>query len=384
MANQCYQKAIQIDSKNSDCLNRIGDALYFLKNYEKAESCYGNVIRLNTCDKTNAHAYNGIGNLYMNKKSYSEAIWSFNQALKLNPNLESAHLNKGLILSQIHKDYYSAKKCIDKSIQIKATSQNLLAKANLLKELNYIYEAVDYYERSIEIESSYEALVGLGNVYLLCEFTAQAILTFEKAIEMNSNESEAYLGKGDAFFQRKQFKEAIHAYDMALSFNKKAEYFNRKGDVLIGLNNFKFATECFSRSLEIDSKNDYALNALGKIDFFIYKKYKEAILRFDSAINYNSKIPEYYFNKGCALFKLMDYKKAFSTYNQAYLCVSNEKISSDIANKTTITSTKLDLKCDLNIFIMSAEDDTNDEKNLVEFFGCLWFFIYLYIMFIRA
>ena len=82
----------------------------------------------------------------------------------------------------------------------------------------------------------------MGNSYLLNKQTNEALLAFEKAIELDANNSDAYLGKGDALTYSKKFKDAIAAYDMAIKKRKfrrqMTEILDKKGEALICMKKF--------------------------------------------------------------------------------------------------------------------------------------------------
>lgn len=358
---------MELEPKNFELLNRFGDIYYLSNLFDEALIYYKKVIEM---DSSNAHAYKCIGNYHMSKKSYSEAICSFSQALKFDSNIKTdlgrAYLLKGDAFKKL-KNYELAKSFYEKSIQIEPNKLNLHGKANCLQELKCFTESIECYERLLQFESSYKILVELGNVYLSSQSDAEALLTFDKAIDLVANQSDAYLGKGDAFAQNKMFKEAIAAYDMAIRFEldlDSSKIYNKKGEALICLDDFSEATKCFIKAIEKDSKNDYAHNSLGKIEFIYHKQYEKAISNFDKAISIKPSIPEYHFNKGCALFKMKNFQQAFLSYNQGHAKALKDKkfISSN-------NFTSLDSKYDLSMILNSESDTKVDEWSIERYFN---------------
>ncbi|HON57471.1 MAG TPA: tetratricopeptide repeat protein, partial [bacterium] len=96
-AEECYLKALKIDSHNIQALNNLG-WLYIKKaEYSKALGVYQIVLEI---DQNNAMAYNDIGYLYYKKNMLDKAILELNKAIRLNNDREAmtyAYYHLGLV-----------------------------------------------------------------------------------------------------------------------------------------------------------------------------------------------------------------------------------------------------------------------------------------------
>jgi tetratricopeptide (TPR) repeat protein len=76
-----YDKALELNSGNSDAWNNRGVALANLKRYEEAITSYDKALKLNS---GNSDAWNNRGVTLANLKRYEEAITSYDKALEFN------------------------------------------------------------------------------------------------------------------------------------------------------------------------------------------------------------------------------------------------------------------------------------------------------------
>ncbi|VAX38794.1 hypothetical protein MNBD_PLANCTO02-1755 [hydrothermal vent metagenome] len=82
-----YNKAIQIDPRQSDAWNNRGNAWRYKKEYNKAIKNYSEAIRL---DPKDANVWRNRGNAWRYKKEYNKAIKNYSEAIRLDPKDASA------------------------------------------------------------------------------------------------------------------------------------------------------------------------------------------------------------------------------------------------------------------------------------------------------
>ncbi|MFQ5862422.1 MAG: tetratricopeptide repeat protein [Candidatus Brocadiales bacterium] len=117
-----YEKAIELDLTNDSYYNNMGFSYLLQKRVEESLSAFKKAIEINPDNKTThsnlgyayglkgayelalnefrlasdeASAYNNMGYIYTKNGKLSEAIESYDNALKINPNIPSTYYNKG-------------------------------------------------------------------------------------------------------------------------------------------------------------------------------------------------------------------------------------------------------------------------------------------------
>jgi tetratricopeptide (TPR) repeat protein len=154
-----YNKAIELDPRDSLAYRCRGAAYLEKGQYDKAISDQNKAIELNPGD---AWAYNLRGVAYLEKGQYDKAISDYNKAIKISPWNYIPNINRGIA--------YFEKGQYDKAI----SDYNKAIKLNRWVALTYIRRGIAYDRK------------GQYN---------KAILDYNKAIEVNSNDPSAYNGK---------------------------------------------------------------------------------------------------------------------------------------------------------------------------------------------
>ncbi|MBA4032052.1 MAG: hypothetical protein C0478_14340 [Planctomyces sp.] len=92
----CYERARELPPESSEVYNNLGILTQEVeKNFVKAEVCFQRALAISP---GNANVYNSYGTLLGKLKRYPEALQAFNEALRLDPTLESARRNRQVIL----------------------------------------------------------------------------------------------------------------------------------------------------------------------------------------------------------------------------------------------------------------------------------------------
>ncbi|NVB37838.1 tetratricopeptide repeat protein [Pseudenhygromyxa sp. WMMC2535] len=127
---------------------------------------------------------------------WREAITSFSEAIKLNPNLYKAHFQMG----------------------------------KLHEQLDEPEQADQAYRKCIELNGNYSpCFVSLGNMYIDYGFSNVAMVVLETGTKVNETDADMWNGMGRALLNLNKPKEAVDAY-------KKAKLIDPdKPDVLFGL-----------------------------------------------------------------------------------------------------------------------------------------------------
>lgn len=104
MARRRYQAAIEayrhVHKPDSETWNKMGVAYQLMFNTEEAEECYKKALRLNS---KNAIAWNNLGSLEMEMQDYGGAERAFKKALSHDPNSALFHKNLGTAYLSLRK-----------------------------------------------------------------------------------------------------------------------------------------------------------------------------------------------------------------------------------------------------------------------------------------
>lgn len=178
----------------------IGNIFLFKKNYTEAIDNYDKALKI-SLDYTKA--YNNKGLAYRNKGEYDKAIEAYDKAIRINPNLEGAYCNRG--------DAYCLKGKYDKAIENYKQAINIIQKryVNTLIDPKYALaycnfawilgtcpedkyrdgtKAVELAQKALELNPKWGNRDTLAAAYAEAGNFNEAISAQEKAIELLNKE----------------------------------------------------------------------------------------------------------------------------------------------------------------------------------------------------
>jgi tetratricopeptide (TPR) repeat protein len=225
-----------------------------------------------------------LGNAFLELKQYEELVASYDRAIEINSDNDSAWYNRGIALGNLGK----------------------------------YKEAVTSYDRAIEINpDDYSAWSNRGNALVNLARYEEAVASYDRAIEINPNYDLAWYNRGVALGNLGKYEEAVASYDRAIEINPNYDlaWYNR-GVALGNLGKYKEAVASYDRAIEIKPDKDSAWcnhgNALGKLG-----RYEEAVASYDRAIEINPNDDSAWYNRGLALGNLERYEEAVASYDRA-------------------------------------------------------------------
>lgn len=214
-----------------------------------------------------------IGRLYLRNENYEKAVWEYEKALALNPQVIEAYNGVGIAYTM----------------------------------LNRFSEAIDAQQKALSLQPNFaEAQAGLGLVYLAQKKDEIALKHYQKALTLNQNntenrkikfEEEVHLKIGLILINQKRYPEAVSAYKTVIQLNKdNAEAYHNLGI-------------CYAHQ----QKTDEALSALQNAVEIVKKL---GISKPSSAENSSqpSFIPDTFYLIGELYRHERDYDKAESAY----------------------------------------------------------------------
>jgi Flp pilus assembly protein TadD len=175
-------------------------SFYENKNFDEAIRCYQKAIELEP-DLDAAH--NNLGIVFRHLKRYDEAETAFRKAIELNPDYAQAYSNLGILLKNL-KRYDEAETAFRKAIELREASPS---------GGNPDY-ATAYYN--------------LGLLLANLKRYDEAETAYRKAIELNPDDAAAYSNLGVLLANLKRYDEAETAYRKAIELDPsfRSAYYN--------------------------------------------------------------------------------------------------------------------------------------------------------------
>jgi tetratricopeptide (TPR) repeat protein len=153
-------------------------------------------------------------------KNFEEAIRCYTEALRLEPDMDSAHNNLGVLLSDLKRND-EAEAAYRKAIELNPADDTAYSNlGNLLRELKHNDEAEAAYRKAIELNPAYDkAYYNLGLRLSDLKRNDEAEAAYRKAIELNPAYDKAYYNLGNLLRELKHNDEAKAAYRKAIELN---------------------------------------------------------------------------------------------------------------------------------------------------------------------
>ena len=159
-----------------------------------------------------------------------DALESFKQAIKLNPNFIKAYLGLGDAHVSL-REYAKAAGDYGKVISMRPDKARLAyfkrGEINFL--LGQLQQAMADFQAAIEIDPNYaDAHMSLGNTFFKLKSYEQAIAYYDRVLEANPDRDLAAFRRGRSYYILKEFPEAIRDFSYAIDLqpsNVEAYYY---------------------------------------------------------------------------------------------------------------------------------------------------------------
>jgi predicted O-linked N-acetylglucosamine transferase (SPINDLY family) len=250
---------------------------------------------------------------------FSDALFSYEQAISFNNRNAIAWSNKGAILSDQFKRPHDAIDCF-------VTAIKLFPKyANAYLNLGVAYNETLQFERALQscdsaisIEPSmFEAYYNRGVALYALNRCEEALASYEYSLSLNPNYAEAWNNRGIALSALNRHEAALGSYDRAIELKLEyAEAWNNRGVALNDLRRHKEALASYKRSIELKPDYAEAWNSRGNV-LHDLKNYEEALASYEHSIELNPNCAEAWNNRGITLSDLKRYEDAIVSYQQA-------------------------------------------------------------------
>ncbi|NCT45806.1 MAG: tetratricopeptide repeat protein [Microcystis aeruginosa G11-09] len=267
----------------------------------------------------NSLDYYQQGQTFYQLKRYTDALNSYGQALKINPDYLGALQGKADTLLAL-KRYSEALNTYEKAIQINPDSawQAWLGRGQALDKLGKNQEALESFDRVLSFNpAASQAWQGKADIYLELQQYSAAQKALDKLLTFQQNDAKAWYKKGWSLQNLEDYEGAVKAYDQALAIESdNALIWYQKGNSLYQLNKINDALESYSKAGQFNPQFSQAHYSQGIILQKLGRN-SEALEAFTQATKANSNYYQAWLNQGALLHQMERFQEAIASYEKA-------------------------------------------------------------------
>ncbi len=182
-------KLLQQKPDDSEIIRILGITSINIQNFNEAEKYFNQLLLI----EKSADNYYTLGNIQKKIKNYKSAINSFEEAIKLNPNLSEIHNNLGNTKKLVNKKedaIFHYKRAISLKHDNIAALMNL---ASILKENNNYEELINIYNKILKLDNNnIKTIYNLGTAHLFLGNTSKGRECFEKVIKIDNKNIHSF------------------------------------------------------------------------------------------------------------------------------------------------------------------------------------------------
>jgi len=252
-------------------------ALHESRQLSEALESFEQAIRINP---NNPLFYNGKGLLLRDMGKFDEAIACFDAAFKKDPYMTSANINKGQTLEILNRRE-EALAIYEGILKKNATLVPVLIfKAECLKELKRNREALAAYDKAIEVEpNAPDLLNNKANILAQENKIREAMECYDRALQADPEFAHTYFNLGLLHHDQGKYKEAINYYDQAIDYNIDGAFAHiNRGICFIELKNFAQAEQDLDKAMSVDPEYPFAIYNRGILSVILGKIHEANIL----------------------------------------------------------------------------------------------------------
>jgi tetratricopeptide (TPR) repeat protein len=233
---------------------------------------------------------NNTAYIYYHRKDYEKCIYYANRAFNLK---ESGKEDKVQSYKFLGESYFR------------------LAKPDTVK-------AIDIFQKLIKLDS----LDLFGRFYLMVialrkDDNETAIRYGTESLAIDSTDHSSLSNRAFAYYNMKEYEKCLNdLYKFERLGGKTDALYSTLGDAERKMGHYKLAVKNYLIYLKDDPNNAYYLNELAWV-YYLLNDYQNCVIYADKSIKADKKGDDAYDSKGCALYKMREYKEAMTYFNKA-------------------------------------------------------------------
>jgi tetratricopeptide (TPR) repeat protein len=276
-----------------------------------------------------AKEYLNSGQQNLDSGNYLIALFCFEQAIALNPDLAEAWEGKAATLRKLgrHEEAIAAsEEAIALRMCVVGNNARFWFDQGIFQFESGNFEgAIASFEKTTRIQPDFhDAWHNHGLALAILENYEEAISSFDTAVKIRPDFCQAWNSRGTALTDLERYEDAINSFDKAVEVQSNFyQAWNHRGVVLSYLKRYEDAVISFGKAIKIKSDFHEAWNNRGA-SLAKLEHYEDAIASFDNAIKLKPDFHEALNNHGSALTNLKRYEDAVDSFNKVIECNSDD------------------------------------------------------------
>jgi superkiller protein 3 len=218
-AINAYRRSIEVSPVDPWPYHNLALVYEKIQRYDEAATSYQQAIERHTIDRNKAVSWDSLGNVYGDIGRHQEAVYAFQEALRLNPDYALPWNSLGDVYNAL-EDYPKAIEAYERAIELDPTY------AWPYNNLGLVYESLQQYDLAISIfkevikihANDRDRAVSwnsLGDIYGTLKRETEAITAYEAAISLDPDYTWPYNSLGTIYERRGQHDQADALYQQA-------------------------------------------------------------------------------------------------------------------------------------------------------------------------
>jgi tetratricopeptide (TPR) repeat protein len=276
-------KGVELEPHSLEKWNELGARIKAIGRIEIARDIYLKLCEAEFAStKVKALAFFNLGVIAQENHNSELAIFSFQNALDLNPNFVNASMNLGNELSAVNR-LDEALSTFDRAIEVDPNSPWLhFNKSLVLEKLRKLDEAIESLKiAQVKEPQSEPILLALGSAYLEVKDFKNALICCEKVLIKNPSDVASLTNKGIALQKTYQLNDALRSLISAFVLDpSNIEPLINLGNVFKEMGETYRARVFFEYALSVNSQNVKVRTNLALIDLQL-ARYSEGWSNYD-------------------------------------------------------------------------------------------------------
>ena len=373
-------------------LEKVGYDLLAKGNYEKAELVFKDALK---SDRESPKVYAGLGQAFLQRKLYQDAINQFKHSLELmpanvdykislaktyqsmgrlndaekyfqlavneNPKNANSFYHYGLFMEEKgdkQRAIVSYRRALELDKDFNDAHQPL---GKLLEETGQLEDAIAEYTLGLKYdEKNPELHLALGKLLLNSNDSSKAVSHLNKAVSLMPQNFEVRIKVAEIFQKKGMLDQALALYEVASSMQpNNAEVQSIRGNIYLQKDDLVNALKVYKNSVKINSESAENQYQLGRL-FRLEKQFKNARQALEKALSLRDDHAPTYYELGLVLLAESEVIKAEDLLNKAVMGEPDNAGYSLALADTQVKNKKYDIALDRLLKLVKAGPNKPD------------------------